>query len=67
MSKIMVESNAYEEWVTTLTTPQLRALCCQSGIVGWNARKRPGLLNLLKADIDGKARRIYEENYGVAG
>jgi len=67
MSRTVTGNDEFQTWVVSLTTPQLRALCCQSGIVGWNARKRQGLLNVLKSDVDGKAHRIYEENYATAG
>jgi len=67
MSRTVTCNDEFQTWVVSLTTPQLRALCCQSGIVGWNAHKRERLLDLLGVDMDGKAHRIYEENYATAG
>jgi len=54
------ERDELNDWLTTLTDPQLRALASQAGITEWATRRRDDLLHMCRQR--SQVCDIYEEN-----
>ena len=53
----------YQDWLTSLTTQQVRAFAFQSKVEGWRTNEADKLREQLLSNKTGKA--LFREHYGI--